>query len=73
MAKKFSLKTKCPYCRRIEVHKNLDITHVVIQAYLDYTYEDIQCGMCGSKYDICFSFECYSKKHSKSLIRVGLL
>lgn len=73
MAKNFQLKTQCPYCHRIEVHKDLNITSDIIVQGGTYTYEDVQCGMCGSKYDITFQFNSWSKKHSKSLRRVGMI
>jgi len=58
------LKSHCPYCHRVET-LTLGWDSVTI-IYTGYVYEDVQCGPCGSKYDIHFSFSAETKAHAKA-------
>jgi len=58
------LKSRCPYCHRVETFRLG--WNSLITIYTGYVYEDIQCGMCGSKYDVAFSFEALTKRHSNA-------
>lgn len=62
------LKSRCPYCHRVET-LTLGWESVLVAQIKGYCYEDVQCGMCGSKYDITFSFNCRTKKRSNDVKR----
>jgi len=52
---KLRIKVCCPYCQRISTLKNISIGEC--SAVADYYYfEDIQCNLCGSYYDLRMDF-----------------
>lgn len=54
-SEKFKIKVCCPYCHRISTIKNLAIGGISAVCN-NYYFEDIQCNLCGSYYDLRMDF-----------------